>query len=226
MRVGWHGILQTVADMFKLLLKEDIVPAQGDKLLHLVAPFLTFLGTLLAIMMLPMSPVLQVADVNIGVLYVTAVSGFGVFGILLGGGSSNNKWSLLGAVRAGAQIISYEISATLALLVVVLFSGTLQLSQIVQSQADGWWIWRAPVVGFVSFVIFMVAATAEINRTPFDLLEADSEIVAGFNIEYSGMKFAMFFLTEYCEALVVSAITTTLFLGGWKGPLLPPFLWA
>ena len=238
MRVGWHGILQTVADMFKLLLKEDIVPAQGDKVLHLVAPFLTFLGTLLAIMMLPMSPVLQVADVNIGVLYVAGVSGFGIFGILLGGWSSNNKWSLLGAMRAGAQIISYEVSATLALLVVVLFSGTLQLSQIVQSQADGWWIWRAPVVGFVSFIIFLVAATAEINRTPFDIPEGESELTAGFHTEYSGIRFAFFFLSEFINMFVVSAMAATLFLGGWMPfhigglkifnsimDLIPPVMW-
>ena len=215
MRVGWHGVLQTIADMIKLLLKEDIVPAEGDKLLHLGAPLLTFLGTLLAIMMIPMSPVLQVADVNIGVLYVTAVSGFGVLGILLGGWSSNNKWSLLGAMRAGAQIISYEVSATLALLVIVLFSGSLQLSHIVQSQADGWWIWRAPVVGVVSFLVFLVASIAEINRTPFDIPEGESELTAGFHTEYSGIRFAFFFLAEFINMFIISAMAATLFLGGW-----------
>ncbi|MBI3986045.1 MAG: NADH-quinone oxidoreductase subunit NuoH, partial [Lentisphaerae bacterium] len=238
MRVGWHGLLQTVADMFKLLLKEDIVPAQGDAWLHLVAPLLTFLGTLLAIMMLPMSPILQVADVNIGVLYVSAVSGFGILGILLGGWSSNNKWSLLGAMRAGAQIISYEISATLALLVVVLFSGTLQLSAIVLSQAEGWWIWRAPGVGLVAFVIFLIASIAEINRTPFDISEGESELTAGYHTEYSGIRFAFFFLSEFINMFIVSAMGATLFLGGWMPfhvghltafnaamDLIPPGLW-
>jgi len=238
MRVGWHGLLQTVADMLKLLMKEDIVPAQGDQLLHLFAPLLTFLGTMLAIMMVPMSPILQVADVNIGVLYVTAVSGFGVLGILLGGWSSNNKWSLLGAMRAGAQIISYEISATLALLVVVMFSGTLQLSHIVQSQADGWWIWRAPGVGLVSFIVYLIASTAEINRTPFDIPEGESELTAGFHTEYSGIRFAFFFLAEFINMFIVSAMAATLFLGGWMPfhiggfgtlnhamDLIPPGLW-
>lgn len=215
MRVGWHGVLQTVADMIKLLLKEDIIPAKGDPILHVAAPFLTFLGTTLAILVIPMSPLVQVADMSIGVLYVTAVSGFGVLGILLGGWSSNNKWSLLGAMRAGAQIVSYEVSATLALLVVVLFAGTMQLSQIVQSQADGWWIWRAPVVGLVAFVVFLIASLAEINRTPFDIPEGESELTAGFHTEYSGIRFAFFFLAEFINMFIVSAMAATLFLGGW-----------
>lgn len=238
MRVGWHGLLQTIADMLKLLLKEDIVPAKGDKLLHMAAPFLTFLGTTLAILVIPMSPVFQVADVNIGVLYVTAVSGFGVLGILLGGWSSNNKWSLLGAMRAGAQIVSYEVSATLALLVVVLFAGSMQLSLIVQSQAEGWWIWRAPGVGLIAFIIFLIASLAEINRTPFDIPEGESELTAGFHTEYSGIRFAFFFLAEFINMFIVSAMAATLFLGGWMPfhvggcgafnaamDLIPPGLW-
>lgn len=215
MRVGWHGIFQTVADTVKLLMKEDITPERADKVLHLTAPFLTLLATLLVLVVLPMSPVAQVADVNIGVLYVSAVTGLGVLGILLGGWSSNNKWSLLGAMRAGAQIISYELSATLALLVVVLFSGSLQLSKIVESQAQGWWIWRAHGIGFLAFIIFLIASTAEINRTPFDLPEGESELAAGFHTEYSGLRFAFFFLAEFINMFIAAGIISTLFLGGW-----------
>lgn len=215
MRVGWHGTLQSIADALKLLLKEDIVPAAGDKFLHAFAPVICIGATLLALIALPFSSGLAVADMNIGVLYISAVSGLGVLGILLAGWSSNNKWSLLGAMRAGAQIISYELSATLALLVVVMLSGSLQISEIVNSQAAGWWIWRAPVVGLVAFVLFIVASTAEINRTPFDLAEGESELTAGFHTEYSGMRFAFFFLSEYINLFVVSAMAATLFLGGW-----------
>ncbi|MCM2277691.1 MAG: NADH-quinone oxidoreductase subunit NuoH [Oligoflexia bacterium] len=215
MRVGPHGIFQTVADTIKLLFKEDIVPSQSDKLLHLFAPYLSMMATLLALLVLPMSPVVQIADMNIGVLYVTAVTGFGVLGVLLAGWSSNNKWSLLGAMRAGAQIISYEVSATMALLVVVMFSGSMQLSKIVESQAEGWWIWRAPVIGLVSFVIFLIASLAEISRTPFDLPEGESELTAGFHTEYSGLRFAMFFLAEFINMFIVAGMAATLFLGGW-----------
>jgi NADH-quinone oxidoreductase subunit H len=215
MRVGWHGVLQTVADSLKLLFKEDVVPDRVDKLLHLVSPFIAMLATFLVLVVIPISPKLQVADVNIGVLYVSAVSGLGVLGILLAGWSSNNKWSLLGAMRGGAQIISYEISATLAVLVVVLFSGTLSLSKIVESQAQGWWIWRAHVIGPVSLLLYLIASTAEINRTPFDLAEGESELTAGFHTEYSGMRFAIFFLAEFINMFIVSAMVSILFLGGW-----------
>jgi NADH-quinone oxidoreductase subunit H len=214
-RVGPFGLLQTVADTIKLLLKEDIVPTQADGLLHIVAPAISFAGMLLVLVALPMSPQLQVVDLNIGVVYVTAVSGLGVLGILLGGWSSNNKWSLLGAMRAGAQIISYEVSATLALLVVVVFAGTLQLSGIVLSQQEGWWIWRAHGSGIAAFIVFVIAGTAEINRTPFDLAEGESELTAGFHTEYSGLRFAFFFLSEFLNMFVLSAMAATLFLGGW-----------
>jgi len=215
MRVGPHGIFQTVADTVKLLLKEDIIPRDADQLMHLVAPFLSLTATVLVLMIIPYSPTLQIVDLNIGVLFVTAITGFGVLGILLGGWASNNKWSLLGGMRAGAQIISYEISATLAIMVMVLFSGTLSLSGIVQSQEAGWWIWRAPVVGLVGFILFLIASVAEINRTPFDIPEGESELTGGFNTEYSGMRFAFFFLAEFINIFTVAAITVTLFLGGW-----------
>jgi len=166
------------------------------------------------------------------------VSGLGVLGILLGGWSSYNKWSLLGAMRAGAQIISYEVSATLALLVGVLFSGSLQLSKIVESQADGWWLWRGHVVGVVAFVAFFIAAVAETNRTPFDIAEGESELTAGFHTEFSGLRFSFFFLAEYTNIIVVCALASTLFLGGWMPfhlgqwtafnqvmDLIPPAVW-
>lgn len=237
-RVGPHGTLQAVADAIKLLLKEDVVPTGSDHLLHILAPVLSFAGMVLCIIALPMGPHAQVVDLDIGVLYITAVAGLGVLGILLGGWSSHNKWSLLGAMRAGAQIISYELSAMLALLVAVLFSGTLQLSGIVLAQQEGWWIWRAHGAGLVAFVLFVVAGTAEINRTPFDLAEGESELTAGFHTEYSGLRFAFFFLAEFLNLFVLAAMATTLFLGGWM-PLhvgdwtawnaamdaLPPGLW-
>ena len=215
MRVGPHGILQTVADTIKLLLKEDIIPSQADKVLHLVAPFLSISATVLVLAIVPYSPILQITDVNIGVLYVTAISGLGVMGILLGGWSSNNKWSLVGGMRGAAQVISYEISATLSVLVAVLFSGTLSLAGIVQSQQAGWWVWRAHGVGIVAFVIFIIAATAETNRTPFDIPEGESELTGGFHTEYSGLRFAFFFLAEFVNMFAASAIAATLFLGGW-----------
>ncbi|MDO8304059.1 MAG: NADH-quinone oxidoreductase subunit NuoH [Sedimentisphaerales bacterium] len=215
MRVGPHGILQTVADTIKLLLKEDIIPSQADKILHLVAPFLAMSATVLILAVVPYSQYLQITDVNVGVLYVTAISGLGVMGTLLGGWSSNNKWSLVGGMRGAAQIISYEISATLSVLVVVLFAGTLSLAGIVQSQEAGWWIWRAHGVGVIAFFIFIIASTAEINRTPFDIPEGESEITGGFHTEYSGLRFAFFFLAEFVNMFAASAIAATLFLGGW-----------
>lgn len=215
MRVGWHGTLQSVADALKLLLKEDIVPEKADKFLHALAPLLVVMGALLSLMALPFSPYLNIADMNIGVLYISAISGFGVLGILIGGWSSNNKWSLLGAMRAGAQIISYELSMTLALLVIIVLSGSMKLSEIVQSQNQGWWIWRAHIVGILGFILFLISSTAEINRTPFDLAEGESELTAGFHTEYSGLRFSFFFLAEYVNLFIVSALGATLFLGGW-----------
>jgi NADH-quinone oxidoreductase subunit H len=215
MRVGWHGILQSVADAVKLLMKEDLIPDRADRLLFFLAPVFSILATLLALVVIPMSPTMQVVDLNIGVVFIAAVGGFGVLGILLGGWSSNNKWSLLGAMRAGAQFVSYEVSVVLSLLVAVLFAGSLQLSEIVQSQADGWWIWRGHVSGFTAFVIFVIASTAELNRPPFDLPEAESELTGGYHTEYSGLRFSFFFLSEFINMFIASALAATLFLGGW-----------
>lgn len=215
MRVGWHGILQPFADGIKLFLKEDIVPKHADKLLHTGAPLLSILATILALAIIPISPSFQFINVNIGVVYFIAVTGIGVLGILIAGWSSNNKWSLLGAMRAGAQIISYELSAMLALLVIVLLAGSLKISDIVQSQADGWWIWKAHIVGITAFFLFLIASTAELNRIPFDLPEGESELTGGFHTEYSGLRFAFFFLAEFVNMFVASAMVVTLFFGGW-----------
>lgn len=238
MRVGWHGILQTLADSLKLLAKEDIVPNRADKVLFFLAPVFAIMATMLALIVIPLSPSLQVVDLNIGVVFILGVSGFGVLGILLAGWSSNNKWSLLGAMRAGAQFISYEISVTLSLLVAVLFAGSLQLSEIVQSQADGWWIWRGHAVGFIAFIVFVISSTAEINRPPFDLPEAESELTGGFHTEFSGLRFSFFFLSEFINMFIAAGLGATLFLGGWMPfhiggfetfnavmDIIPPGLW-
>jgi NADH-quinone oxidoreductase subunit H len=164
---------------------------------------------------LPFAPGLQAVRFNVGLMFVLGISSVGVLGILAAGYSSNNKWSLLGAMRAGAQIISYELSAVLSLLTVVLFAGSLDFHEIVESQQAGWWIWRAPLVGFGAFVIYTIASTAECNRTPFDIVEGESELTAGFHTEYSAMKFAMFFLAEFINIFIVCAISATVFLGGW-----------
>ena len=238
MRVGPHGIFQTVADTVKLLSKEDLVPTGADKLLFFLAPGLVLSGSLLAMALVPASPWLQVTDLSIGVVFVLAVGSLSVLGILLGGWSSNNKWSLLGAMRAGAQIVSYELTATLAVLAVVMLAGSMSLNGIIQSQQAGWWIWRAPVAGLLGFLLFVIASTAEVNRTPFDIPEGESELAAGFHTEFSGLRFAFFFLAEFLNMFVASAIAATLFLGGWLPfhigdwqafngamDLIPPVLW-
>lgn len=215
MRVGPHGILQTVADALKLLTKEEIVPAQADHFLYLLAPVIAFGAALLVLCFIPFAFDLQVVRFNVGLLFVVGISSIGVLGVLAGGWASNNKWSLLGGMRAGAQVMSYELSATLALLAVMVFIGSLDFHDIVESQRQGWWIWRAPGVGLLAFLIYLIATTAECNRTPFDISEGESELVGGFHTEYSGMQFAMFFLAEFVNVFAVSAISTTVFLGGW-----------
>jgi len=219
-RTGPFGVLQPVADAIKVLLKEDIIPAKGDKPVFWLAPLVAFVPVLMIFAVVPFQSGALLADLNIGILYVVAVSSVVAVGVFMAGWSSNNKYSLVGAMRDVAQLISYEIPLGLAILSVVLLAGSLSLTRIVEAQSIPFILLQP-----LGFLIFFIAALAEVNRTPFDLLEADSEIVAGFNIEYSGMKFALFYLAEYCEALVLSALVATLFLGGWKGPLLPPFLW-
>lgn len=214
-RVGPKGMLQSAADTVKLLVKEGITPAGADKFMFNLAPFIAMITAMLLLAPLGFAKDFQIWDLNIGVLYVTSVSSLSVISILMAGWSSNNKYSLLGAMRSGAQIVSYELSAGLAIMTIVVLTGSLQLSEIVESQRNGWWIFKGHVPALIAFVIFIIAATAETNRAPFDLAEAESELTAGFHTEYSGMKFALFFLAEYINVFIVCAIGATLFLGGW-----------
>lgn len=237
-RVGPQGIFQTVADLIKLLFKELFVVRKADKILFNLAPFIVIIASLMAIGAIPYAKGLHAIDLNIGVFYILAVTSMGVIGILLAGWSSNSKYSLLGAMRSGAQIISYELSVGLSLLSVIIFAGTMQLSEIVESQANGWWLFKGHLPAFFAFVIFLIAATAETNRGPFDLAEAESELTAGFHTEYTGIRFAFFFLAEYMNMFLAAALATTVFLGGWMplhiGSLngfnhvmdyIPPFVW-
>jgi NADH-quinone oxidoreductase subunit H len=224
-RVGPHGSLQPVADVLKLFVKEDITPARADKAVYTLAPIIVLVPALIAFAVIPFGgttrilgkPVpLFVADINVGLLYIVAVAAIGVYGIVLAGWSSNSKYPLLGGLRSSAQLISYEIAVTLTFVSVILASGSLSLVKIVEAQsANGVWF---AFVQPVSFFIYFVGGLAETNRAPFDLPEAESELVAGFHTEYSGMRFALFFLAEYANMIVVSAVATTLFLGGWLAP--------
>jgi NADH-quinone oxidoreductase subunit H len=214
-RVGPGGILQTVADTLKLLVKEGLTPDLSDKFLFNLAPFIVMIVAMLLLAPIAFAKGFQIWDINIGVLFVSAVSSLSVIGILMAGWASNNKYSLLGAMRSGAQIVSYELSAGLSVLSIVVLTGSLQISDIIESQADGWWLFKGHIPVIISFVIFLIAVTAETNRAPFDLAEAESELTAGFHTEYSGMRFALFFLAEYINIFIVCAIGATLFLGGW-----------
>jgi NADH-quinone oxidoreductase subunit H len=214
-RVGPFGIFQTVADLTKLLLVELVPIKNADKFLFNLAPFLVIIASFMAIAAIPFAKGLHAVDLNIGILYVIAVSAMGVIGVLLAGWSSNNKYSLIGAIRSGAQIVSYELSVGLSLITIVVLSGTMQLSEIVEAQATGWFIFKGHIPAFIAFVIFLIASTAETNRGPFDLAEAESELTAGYHTEYSGIKFAFFFLAEYMNMFIVAAIAATVFLGGW-----------
>ncbi|MCY7409598.1 MAG: NADH-quinone oxidoreductase subunit NuoH, partial [Chitinophagales bacterium] len=214
-RVGPKGLLQALADTVKLLMKEGLTPRTADKFLFNLAPFIVLCVSMLALAPLPFAKGFQIYDINIGVFYVSAVSSISVIGILMAGWSSNNKYSLLGAMRSGAQIVSYELSAGLAIIVIVALTGSMRLSDIVMSQQDGWWIFKGHIPAIIAFMIFMIAGTAELNRAPFDMAESESELTAGFHTEYTGMKFAMFFLAEYVNMFIVCGIGATLFLGGW-----------
>jgi NADH-quinone oxidoreductase subunit H len=215
MRVGFWGSLQTIADVLKLVLKEPLMTKSADKFLFNLAPFFLIVSGFLAISVIPFAIGLQAFDINIGLFYIIAVSSIGVIGILLAGWSSNNKYSLIGAMRSGAQMISYELSIGLSLLTVVVLTGTLQMSEIVESQANGWWIFKGHIPVFIAFVIYIIAGTAETNRIPFDLPEAESELTAGFHTEYSGIKFAFFFLAEFVNMFIIASIGATVFFGGW-----------
>ncbi len=214
-RVGPKGTLQIVADTLKLLFKEGFTPDAADKFLFNLAPGIIITTALLAIAPVAFARDFQIWDINIGVLYISSVSSMAVIGILMAGWSSSNKYSLIGAMRSGAQIVSYELSIGLSLISIVILSGSLSLNDIVESQANGWWILKGHIPVVIAFVIFIIASTAEINRAPFDLVEADQELTGGFNTEYAGMKFAMFLMAEYINLFVVSAVAATIFLGGW-----------
>lgn len=214
-RVGPKGLLQTLADTLKLMSKEGLTPAGADRFLFNLAPVLMIVVSMLLLAPVAFARNVQIWDLNIGVLYVSAISSVSVLAVLIAGWSSNNKYSLLGAMRSGAQIVSYELSAGFAILTVAVLSGSLQVSQIIESQQTGWWIFRGHLPVWVATVVYLIAVTAETNRAPFDLAEAESELTAGFHTEYSGMKFALFFLAEYANVFIASAIGATLFLGGW-----------
>ncbi|MEK7200192.1 MAG: NADH-quinone oxidoreductase subunit NuoH [Bacteroidota bacterium] len=214
-RVGPGGMFQTVADTLKLIMKEGLTPDKADKFLFNLAPFIVMIVAMLLLAPIAFAKGFQIWDINIGVLYISAISSLSVIGILMAGWASNSKYSLLGAMRSGAQIVSYELSAGLAVLSIVVLSGSLQISDIIAAQENGWWLFKGHIPVIISFVIFIIAVTAETNRAPFDLAEAESELTAGFHTEYSGMRFALFFLAEYINIFIVCAIGTTLFLGGW-----------
>jgi NADH-quinone oxidoreductase subunit H len=220
-RVGPHGLLQTVADAVKLMFKEAIYPAGADKMLFIVAPCLVVVGAFLSFVVLPFGSRLQTVDLNVGIFYVVAVSSISTVGLIMAGWASNNKYALFGAMRSAAQIVSYEIPAVMVLLTVVMLAGSLSLQDIVWAQNGGltrWFLFRYFPLMPVAFVIFFTAGLAECNRAPFDIPEAESELVAGFHTEYSGFFFAMFFLAEYTEMFVISVVASVLFLGGWMAP--------
>jgi NADH-quinone oxidoreductase subunit H len=220
-RLGPGGILQVMADMIKLLMKEDWIPPFSDKFMFVLAPAIAMFVVVAAFAVVPIAPHIGVLDLNIGLLFFLAMTSLGVYSVMFGAYASNNKYSMLGGLRAAAQMISYEVFMGLSLMGVVMLSGSFNLRDIVLAQAHGWFI----VPQFLGFIIFYIAGIAETHRTPFDLPEAENELTAGFHTEYSGMKFGMFFVGEYVGVILISSMTTVLFLGGWHGPYLPPLAW-
>ncbi len=232
MNVGPHGLLQPIADGIKLFFKEDLIPAQANKLLFSLAPLLSFVPALIVFAVIPFGDKVSlfgheidliISNINVGILYVFAVTALGVYGVALAGWSSNSKYSLLGGLRSMAQMISYEVSYGLSIIGVLMLAGSLNLVEIVKMQAGlgNMFIFKQPL----GFLIYLICGIAETNRAPFDLPEAETELVAGYHTEYSSMKFGMFTIAEYANIINVSAIATTLFLGGWQGPFLPPVVW-
>ena len=218
-RVGIYGLMQPLSDGLKMLIKEDIVPEGADKLLHFLAPVLSVIPAILLFAVIPFGRNMAAIDLNVGLLYVLAVSSISSYAIFMGGWASRSKFSMLGAMRSVAQIISYEVPSVLSVVAVIMITGTLSLVGIVEAQANWWFI--ATPWGFVAGLIFFMSGIAEVNRTPFDMPEAESELVGGFHTEYSGMKFALWYMAEFLEAFAISAFTVTLFLGGWHGPAIP-----
>lgn len=219
--VGPYGLFQPFADVLKLLGKEILTPAQVEKSLYFLAPVIVFIPVLVAFVVIPFDAGLQVKDINVGILVVLAFSSLSVLSILFAGWGSNNKYALIGAIRSIAQNIAYEIPLLLSLLPVIMMANSMSLKDIVEAQKDVWFVCYQPL----AFLIYFIAGVAETNRTPFDLPEAESELVAGYHTEYSGMRFALFFLAEYSNIFIVSAIAATFFLGGYQGPFLPGILW-
>jgi NADH-quinone oxidoreductase subunit H len=220
-RVGPFGLLQVLADMIKIFFKEDWIPPFADKAVFVLAPAVIVVTVLMSFAVLPIAPGIIVSDLNVGLLFVLAMSSLGVYSVALAGWSSDNKYSLLGGLRAAAQMLSYEVFLGLSLMGVVLLAGSFDLSTIVESQRHLWFV----VPQFLGFLLFLIAGVAETRRLPFDLPEAESELIAGFHSEYSGMKFGMFFVGEYLGVILISSLIGILFFGGWLGPVLPPIVW-
>ena len=220
-RVGPFGILQVAADIIKIFTKEDWIPPFADKLVFVLAPTIIMATVFFTFAVIPFSPVIGIANLNIGLLFFLAMSSLGVYSVMLAGWSSNSKYSLMGGLRAAAQMLSYEVFMGLSLAGVVILAGSFDLRQIVQAQARIWYI----VPQILGFIVFVIAGLAETRRLPFDIPEADSELVAGYHSEYSGMKFGMFFVGEYLALILISTLIVALFLGGWLGPILPPIIW-
>jgi len=220
-RVGPFGLLQVVADMIKIFTKEDWIPPFADRFGFVLAPTIIMIVILLSFSVVPFAPGVGIVDSNIGVLFVLAMASLGAYSVMLGGLSSDNKYALLGSLRAAAQMVSYEVFMGISLLGVVALTGSFDLREIVLAQEGGWFV----VPQFIGFVIFLIAGVAESHRLPFDIPEAEQEICAGYHTEYSGMKFGMFFVGEYLGLVLISSLITVLFFGGWQGPLLPPLAW-
>jgi NADH-quinone oxidoreductase subunit H len=220
-RVGPFGLLQVLADMIKVVTKEDWIPPFADRAVFIIAPAVIVVVVLMSFVIIPFAPGIQIVDLNIGLLFFLAMSSLGVYSVALAGWASGSKYSLLGGLRASAQMLSYEVFMGLSVMGVVMLAGSFNLREIVEAQRRIWFV----VPQFIGFVVFLIAGIAETHRLPFDLPEAESELVAGFHSEYSGMKFGMFFVGEYLGITLISALTVTLFFGGWMGPVLPPVAW-
>ena len=221
-RVGWFGLLQVAADMIKIFTKEDWIPPFADRMSFVLAPAIIMVVILMSFAVIPFAPGVGIVDSNIGIMFVLAMASIGAYSVMLGGLSSDNKYALLGALRAAAQMVSYEVFMGISLLGVVALSGSFNLREIVIAQSDGWYIFPQ----FIGFVIFLIAGIAESHRLPFDIPEAEQEICSGYHTEYSGMKFGMFFVGEYLGLVLIASLLTVLFFGGWLGPaFLPPIIW-